>query len=86
MSGKSTINEILESVAGEMVDNGIYWAEVQAEFEKLFIIKALQNSGGNVYRAAELMGVHRNTLSKKIREYEIERRLYRHPKSQNRGS
>jgi DNA-binding protein Fis len=30
-------------------------------------------SGGSVCRAAELMGVHRNTLSKKIRQHGISR-------------
>jgi excisionase family DNA binding protein len=33
-------------------------------------------SGGNVSQAAELMGVHRNTLSKKIREHQIKRSRY----------
>jgi len=38
MPRKTTIKEVLESVVEEMVDNGIYWPEVQAQFEKLFIL------------------------------------------------
>ena len=73
MNKKPTVKKVLESVVEEMVDNGIYWAEVQAQFEKLFILGALRKSNGSVYMAAKFMGVHRNTLSKKIREHEIDR-------------
>ena len=77
MTKKTTVKEVLESVVEEMVDNGIYWAEVQAQFEKLFILRALHKSNGSVYLAAKFMGVHRNTLSKKIREHEIDRSHFR---------
>lgn len=70
---KPTIKEILEQAIEEIVGKGVYWPEVCAEFEKLFIIRALRQSGGSVYRAAELMGIHRNTLSKKIKEYRVDR-------------
>ena len=77
MPKKTTVKEILESVVQEMVNNGIYWPEVQAQFEKLFILEALRKSSGSVYRAADLMGIHRNTLSKKIREHQIDRRQFK---------
>jgi DNA-binding NtrC family response regulator len=72
-SPKPTIKAVLEEVIDEMVDKGLFWPEASAQFEKLFIIRALRKSRGNVSRAAGLMGVHRNTLSKKIREYAIDR-------------
>ena len=68
-----TIREMLERVVDQVVGKGLYWTEVSAEFEKLFIIRALKLSNGNIIRAAELMGVHRNTLSKKIRLHGIKR-------------
>ncbi len=67
------IKDILESVIGEMVDKGIFWHEALAEFEKLFILRVLQQSNGKLSQAADTMGVHRNTLSKKIREHAIEK-------------
>jgi DNA-binding protein Fis len=70
---KPTIKEILEEVIDEMVDKGIFWPEVCAQFEKLYVLRVLEKSEGSIHRAAELMGVHRNTLSKKIKEYEINR-------------
>jgi transcriptional regulator of acetoin/glycerol metabolism len=68
-----TIRDRLEQVVDRVVGKGLYWAEVSAEFEKLFILRALKLSNGNIMKAAELMGVHRNTLSKKIRLHRIRR-------------
>lgn len=73
---KPTIREMLEQVIEEVVGKGLFWPEVFSEFEKMFILQALRLSGGNVSRAAELMGVHRNTLSKKLREHKIDRSKY----------
>ena len=65
------IKDKLEEVIDEMVSKGIYWSEAASQFEKLFIIRALQDSDGNLSRAAGIMGVHRNTVSKKIRQHAI---------------
>lgn len=83
---KPTIKDMLEQVIEEVVGKGLYWPEVSGEFEKLFILQALRLSGGSVCRAAELMGVHRNTLSKKIREHRIDRsRLGKRTTTRRRG-
>ncbi len=65
------IKDKLEEVIDEMVSKGIYWSEAASQFEKLFILRALQDSNGNLSRAAGIMGVHRNTVSKKIRQHAI---------------
>ena len=69
----TTMKEYLEEVADRALSAGLYWPEVAGEFEKLFIIAALRRARGCVQEAAELMGIHRNTLSKKIREHGIDR-------------
>ena len=71
---KPTIKDVLEDLIDELVSKGILWQEAVSEFEKLFILRALRESRGNVGRAAAKIGVHRNTLAKKIREYEIDRK------------
>ena len=73
----SKIKQVLEEIIDEMVAKGIYWTEAVSQFEKLFILRALEKSNGNLSRAAETMGVHRNTLSKKIREHGIEKKRRR---------
>ena len=54
-----------------MVDRGIQFDEAINEFEKRFIRRALDRSEGNRSRAALLLGIHRNTLSRKIEFYKL---------------
>ncbi len=68
---KPQMKDILEALIDEMVSKGILWREAAAQFEKLFILRVFQECGGNLGKTAERMGVHRNTLSKKMREHEI---------------
>ena len=63
------IRSILEAVISEMVDKGILWSEAAVEFEKLFILEALRKNRGTLGKAAEILGIHRNALSKKMHEY-----------------
>ncbi len=62
----------LESLVTEMVDKGILFAEAKREFEKKFIVRVLQRNRGNLSRAAKDLRIHRNTLGKKIEEYDIQ--------------
>ncbi len=67
----------LEALVGQMVDRGIQFDEAINEFEKRFIRRALDRSNGNQSRAARLLGIHRNTLSRKIGLYKLEQRPHR---------
>lgn len=64
-----TTRELLEEVARRSLTAGLLWPEVSQQFEKLFLQQALRMSGDSIHGAAELMGVHRNTVSRKLREY-----------------
>lgn len=55
-----------------MVERGILFDEAVNEFEKRFIKRALDRSNGNQSRAARLLGIHRNTLSRKIGLYKLD--------------
>lgn len=61
----------LESLVSEMVDKGIRFSEARREFEKRFIARVLQQHKGNLSRAAKDLRIHRNTLGKKIEEYNL---------------
>jgi DNA-binding NtrC family response regulator len=43
-------------------------AEARTEFEKAYIRRALDETGGNITRAAELLGLARENLSRKIKQ------------------
>ena len=66
------MKEQLESLVGMMVERGILLEEAVTEFEKKFIKRALERSNGNQCRAAKFLGIHRNTLSRKISEYHLD--------------
>jgi Fis family transcriptional regulator len=67
------LREQLERLVDEMVTKGIRFDEAQREFEKKFIIQVLAKADGNLCRAADLLGIHRNTLSRKMTEYRLRR-------------
>jgi len=67
------VRDQLETLVREMLDRGILYDEARREFEKMFIARALQRSKGNVGDAAELLGIHRNTVARKMTEYRIKR-------------
>jgi Fis family transcriptional regulator, factor for inversion stimulation protein len=67
------MRELLEQLVDEMVTKGIRFEDASREFEKRFIIRALLTSRGNLCRAADLLGMHRNTLSRKLTEHRLRR-------------
>jgi len=66
------VRDQLESLVAQLVDRGILFGDAVAEFEKRFIKKVLENHRGNQSRAARALGIHRNTLSRKIFDYRLE--------------
>jgi DNA-binding NtrC family response regulator len=72
------VRDQLESLVGQMVERGILFDEAVNEFEKRFIKRALDRSNGNQSRAARLLGIHRNTLSRKIGLYKLDQRPRHH--------
>jgi Fis family transcriptional regulator len=68
---RSNLKDQLESLIGMMVERGILLEEAVNEFEKKFIKRVLERANGNQCRAAKVLGIHRNTLSRKIGEYKL---------------
>jgi DNA-binding NtrC family response regulator len=66
------VKDQLESLVGMLVDRGILLEEAITEFEKKFIKRALERANGNQSRAAKLLGIHRNTLSRKVDVYNLD--------------
>ncbi len=67
------MREQLEDLVLEMLTKGIRYEEAHREFEKRFIAHALQKVDGNLGRAADMLGMHRNTLSRKVSTYRLRR-------------
>lgn len=67
----------LEGLVNQMVERGILFDEAVGEFEKRFIKRVLERAEGNQSKAAQVLGIHRNTLSRKIDEYKLAHRNHR---------
>ncbi|HYL62310.1 MAG TPA: helix-turn-helix domain-containing protein [Candidatus Methylomirabilis sp.] len=61
----------LDGLVTQMVERGILFDEAVGEFEKRFIKRVLDRNNGNQSRAAQVLGIHRNTLSRKVGEYKL---------------
>ena len=60
----------LELLIDEMLDGQILLDEARSEFEKLYIQKALERYENHLSKTAHALGVHRNTLSKKVATFQ----------------
>ena len=66
------MKEQLESVVLQMYRAGMRCSEAMREFQKAFILTVLKDQRGNQCKAAERLGIHRNTLRRTIRDLEID--------------
>ena len=74
---ESDVKDQLEGLVNQMVERRILFDEAVCEFEKRFIKRVLDCAQGNQSRAAETLGIHRNTLSRKIGEYKLDHNSHR---------
>lgn len=61
----------LEALVSEMVEHGILYDQARHEFERKYIQTALGKTKGNQTRAAQVLGIHRNTLNRKIQQLKL---------------
>lgn len=62
----------LDALITQMIEHGVHYEDAISEFQKRFIRKALERSDGNRSKAAQMLGIHRNTLSRKMQENHLD--------------
>ncbi len=65
------MNNLLDQLVTEMVARGVHYEDARREFDKRFLPSVIVKSDGNLCKAADTLGVHRNTLARKIKELKI---------------
>jgi Fis family transcriptional regulator, factor for inversion stimulation protein len=60
----------LETLVDQMISRGILFEEAVKEFEKRFILTVVDRHHHNLSKAASELRIHRNTLSKRLQEYQ----------------
>ncbi len=79
----------IEGVFRQIVRENIYkyyLPELVASLEKQALLEALRQCRGNVVQASELIGIHRNSMNRKIKQYGIqnERKIFKLEKIRGR--
>ena len=63
------LKDRLENICIEMIDKGILFTEAVEQFENCFIAEVIKRNQGHLMRTAEHLGIHRNTLTKRLLQY-----------------
>lgn len=64
------LRDRIEVLIDEMLDGQILLSEALSEFEKIYIVKALKRNKEHLSNTADVLGIHRNTLSKRVISYQ----------------
>ena len=62
----------LDSLVTQMHSTGVRYEEAVRQFKRQYLIEVLRAHRGNQCKAAEELGMHRNTLSRTMAELELE--------------
>lgn len=71
------MKEKFESLVEHLIANSFFLEEAIEILERTLIQRAMERTNGNRSAAAKMLGIHRNTLQRKLEEYEIVRRRVR---------
>lgn len=61
----------MEKLIAELVEGGVFFQDAVSEFENRFIRRVLEVHRGNQSQSAKALGIHRNTLGRKMEEYKL---------------
>ena len=74
------MKETFEKIVDHLLENGFFMEEAVEILEKTLIARAVERTDGNRSAASKLLGIHRNTLLRKMIEYQLgDHRLRRKP-------
>ncbi len=62
----------LDGIVTQMHSSGVSYTEAVKQFKKRYILEVLAQHKGNQCKAAEELGMHRNTLSRTLAELDLD--------------
>jgi DNA-binding NtrC family response regulator len=68
------MKQTFDLLVDHLIKGGFFLEEAVEILERSLIERALERSGGNRSKAAKMLGIHRNTLQRKIEALEPERK------------
>jgi DNA-binding NtrC family response regulator len=80
------MKESFDALVDYLMKSGLFLEQAVEILEKSMIERALQETGANQSEASRMLGIHRNTLQRKMVSYDIDgRRPRRKPVARARG-
>ena len=67
----------LENLTLKMYKSGIRYSEGLREFQKVFVLTVLREHKWNQFQAAKRLSMHRNTLRRLLRDFQLDIRSLR---------
>jgi DNA-binding NtrC family response regulator len=68
------MKQTFEQIVDRIMEGGLFLEEAVEILERTLITRALERTGGNRSAASKLLGIHRNTLQRKMLDYKLERK------------
>ena len=65
------MKEKFDGLIDQLLNGNIFLQEAIELLERSMIHRALEHNGGNQCAASKQLGIHRNTLQRKMQEYEL---------------
>ena len=65
------MKETFERLVDHLLEKGFFMEEAVEILEKTLIARAVERTDGNRSAASKLLGIHRNTLQRKMIEYKL---------------
>ena len=66
------MKQTFEALVDHLMKGGFFLEEAVEILEKTLIVRTLERTGGNRSAASKELGIHRNTLKKKMRDFELD--------------
>jgi Fis family transcriptional regulator len=70
-TGTPNVKRELASLVAQMYTTGISYESAVREFKRRYLLEVLARHRGNQSKAAEELGMHRNTLSRTLTEFNM---------------
>jgi DNA-binding NtrC family response regulator len=68
------MKQTFEGLVDHLIAGGFFLEEAVEILERTFITRALERTGGNRSAASKLLGIHRNTMQRKLLQFKVERK------------
>lgn len=68
------MKQTIENLADHFLNGGFFLEEAVEILERTLITRALERTSGNRSAASKLLGIHRNTLQRKLLDFKVERK------------